>query len=95
MMASSATERNYRFFRTPRLWPHWPYLPLVRRRGTDLIDLGLLYDFQGTSGRTGYGVTVFRSNLYLVPATEEDLLALDKEVFDTWDELFAAGWRVD
>lgn len=95
MITLSTTERNLLFFRTPSLWPQWPYLPLVRRSDDEVVALGLLYDFQGTSGRIGYRTTVFYANLFLVPATEAELLVLEKEVFDTWDELFAAGWRVD
>jgi hypothetical protein len=29
-----------------------------------------------------------------VPDTEEELLALPKEAFDTWEEVAAAGWAV-
>ena len=34
-------------------------------------------------------------NLFLMPQTEAELLALPKEVFDTPDEMAAAGWCVD
>jgi hypothetical protein len=34
-------------------------------------------------------------NLCCVPATEEALLAQPREVFDTFDEIYDAGWRVD
>jgi hypothetical protein len=48
--------RQLLFFREPRLWPRWPFLPVVRR--TDgVLQFGLL--------------------------------------FDTAEEVHAAGWRVD
>jgi len=79
----------------PHLWPAWPFLPLVRRHDNGDFDCGLLYDFCGTSGRTGYRATVFVANLLFAPRTEEGLLALPREVFDTAEEVVAAGWRVD
>ena len=87
--------RDQFFFRSPTRWQAWPYLPVVRRRPDDETDLGVLYDFAHTSGRTGYGCTVFLSNIVFLPDTEEELLALPKEVFDTFEEVSAAGWAVD
>ena len=59
------------------------------------MDLGVLYDFRGTSGRLGYSSTVFLANLLLLPGTEEEFLALSKEAFDTPEEVAVAGWTVD
>jgi hypothetical protein len=79
----------------PERWPYWPVLPLVRRRDGAEPELGLLYDLRGACGLCGYGSTVFRGNLCFPPATLRELLALPKEVFDSPEELLAAGWRVD
>jgi len=90
----AALDRQLLFITTPALWPTWPFLPLVRRtRGK--MELGLLFDALGTSGRTGFSATVFACNLHLLPPTFEEFLALPKEVFDTTEELLAARWRVD
>jgi len=35
------------------------------------------------------------TNLFFVPATLDEMLALPKESFDTFEELLAAGWRID
>jgi hypothetical protein len=35
------------------------------------------------------------ANFFLMPEIEAEVLALSKEVFDTSDEIAAAGWRVD
>lgn len=59
------------------------------------MDLGVLYDFAHTSGRTGFGATVFLCNFFLLPDTEDQLLELPREVFDTPEEMTAAGWAVD
>jgi hypothetical protein len=94
--AAPERRRNLLFLRAPALWPAWPFLPVVRRgRGEDDPECGLVYDFRGTSGRTGYSATVLLANLFEAPRSEAGLLALPKEVFDTADELFDAGWRVD
>jgi hypothetical protein len=87
-------QRNLLFLTTPRLWPDWPFLPLVRRTPPG-EDLGLLYDCLSLDGRTGFSATVFFANLFLLPPTEDEFLALPKEVFATPEEVYSAGWRVD
>ena len=71
------------------------FLPVVRRHPGGAIDYGVLYDFRNTSGRLGYSSTVFITNLFLVPDTEEAFLALPREIFDRPEEVAAAGWSVD
>jgi hypothetical protein len=93
--AASERRRNLLFLRGPSLWPAWPYLPVVRRGRAEEPECGLVYDFRGTSGRTGYSAAVLLANLFEAPRSEAGLLALPREVFDTADELFDAGWRVD
>lgn len=86
--------RQLRTVTTPALWPVWPFLPLVRRssHGT---ELGVLFDARGAVGRTGYSATVFLTNVFTLPATVDQLLATPREVYDTAEELVAAGWWVD
>ena len=87
-------QRSLLFLSCPRLWPTWPFLPVVRRsRG--ITELGVLVDLQSVTGRLGFRSTVFRSNLFLVPRTEAELLRLPREVYDTPEELIAAGWEID
>ena len=93
--ASRERDRNLLFLTTPALWPFWPLLPLVRRRPGAEEECGLLYDALHRSGTAGYGAAVFFCNLFQVPPTEEELLALPREVHDTADEVYGAGWRVD
>jgi putative exporter of polyketide antibiotics len=79
---------------TPAAWPVWPFLPVVRRtRGDE--ELGVLFDAFGLCRLTGLSASVFLTNLFTLPPTLSALLALPREVFDTVDELVAAGWRVD
>ena len=93
--AGRERRRNLLFLRDPGLWPAWPFLPVVRRGRVEDLECGLVYDFLSTSGRLGYSATVLLANLFEAPRSEAGLLALPKEVFDTADELFDAGWRVD
>ena len=95
--AAKVTARRARvlvFFTRPSLWPAWPYLPVVRRgRGGE--ELGVLFDFRGTSGRTGYSATVLATNLFLAPADERRLLVVPREVYDAPEDVADAGWDVD
>jgi hypothetical protein len=86
--------RHLLLITTPALWASWPFLPLVRRcRGRE--ELGLLFDAMGTATLPGYSASVFFCNLYLLPPSFEEFLELPKEVYDSAEELLAAGWRVD
>ena len=87
-----ATARDLHFFAHPRLWPLYPFLPLTRRVGDAAQrQCGLLYDARGVSGRCGYSATVFLTDLFLVPASEAELLARPKLVYDTFEEVAEAG----
>jgi hypothetical protein len=95
-MADGVTRTRNRtvfFLSTPALWPHWPFLPVVRRtRGRE--DLGVVFDAR-SAGLTGFSATVFFANLLLLPANFEAFLALPHETFDSAEELADSGWRVD
>ncbi len=90
-----ATERDLRFFRSPRLWRQWPFLPVVRRSPDGEVECGVLYDCWTVGRRGGYSATIFLCNLFLLPRTEEAFLALPRETFDTPEEIAASGWRID
>ncbi len=91
--ARCARERALLFLTTPALWPHWPFLPLVRRAG-GREELGVVFDARAAR-LTGYSATVFKTCLFLLPPTFEQFLALPRDTFDTADELIDAGWVVD
>jgi hypothetical protein len=95
MSTDELRRRNLLFFTTPALWSLWPLLPLVRRRPGQEEELGLLFDALGRSNLTGFSATVFLSNLFLSPESQAEFLAMPKEVYDTPEEMFEAGWRVD
>ena len=79
---------------TPSLWPAWPFLPVVRRSNGE-EELGVLFDALRAAHLTGFSATVWFTNLFTLPPTLAELLELPKEVFDTAEEVAAAGWRVD
>jgi len=79
---------------TPALWPAWPFLPVVRRT-TGVQELGVVFDARHACGLTGYSATVFLGNLFELPSTLTEFLALPRETFDSAEELADSGWRVD
>jgi hypothetical protein len=97
----SAQEPPFKFFPVVPGIPDqlsrrtWPFLPLMRRRPGREEEYGLLYDALHVSGKTGFSAAVILSNFFLVPSDEAELLALPKETFDSPDEVFEAGWRID
>ena len=91
--ARRARERTVLYLSTPALWPHWPFLPVVRRTSGH-EELGVVFDARAAQ-LTGYSATVFFTNLFLLPTEFEQFLALPHETFDTAEELAEAGWSVD
>ena len=91
--ALGSRERTVLFLSTPALWPHWPFLPVVRRVGGN-EELGVVFDAR-SAGLTGYSAAVFKTNLFRLPSNFDEFLALPKEVFDSAEELADAHWRVD
>src|SRR4051812_47335515 len=91
-----ATARDLLFFRTPALWPLRPFLPVVRRPADQPEpELGVMYDARGVARLYGFSSAVFLGNLFHLPATEAELLALLRCVYDSAEELAADGWTVD
>ena len=86
--------RDVLVFATPALWPCWPFLPVVRRTA-GVEELGLMYDVRHVTGRTGYSAAVWFCNVFELPPTEAEFLSLPREVFDSCEDVAAAGWRVD
>ena len=93
---SSGRERarNLLLLSSPRLWPAYPFLPVARRTPAG-DECGLMMDLAGLFGLYGYGSTVFPANLYALPPTLAGLLALPRRAFDSADEVYDAGWRVN
>jgi hypothetical protein len=88
--------RDRVLFQTPTLWRYWPYLPVLRPHPSgEGQELGVLYDARRASDRYGFSATVFVTNVFLLPATEEALFALPRHVYDTADEMIEAGWTAD
>jgi hypothetical protein len=91
-----ASARDLLYFATPRLWHHYPFLPVIRRTaGSREIEYGVLYDARSVSGTYGYGCTVFSTNLFTLPSTEAGLFARPRHVYDSFEELASDGWVVD
>ena len=91
-----ATMRDLMFLSTPSLWSLHPYLPVIRRSAAgDRQQLGVIYDARGATGLCGFAATVFLVNVFSMPATEAELLASPRIVYDTFDELMDDGWVTD
>ena len=89
-----ARDRTVLFLTNPALWPCWPFLP-VARRTAGRKELGVVFDARSVCGRTGFSACVFFCNVFALPSTIDQFFALPREVFDSAEELFAAGWRID
>jgi hypothetical protein len=91
-----AGARDFVFFQNPHLWPHRPFLPLLRwRQGSSEPECGLLYDTRGLPHLCGLACTVFLQILFALPPTEAQFLAGPRVVYDTFDEVADDGWVVD
>src|SRR5437764_338608 len=89
------TERDLLFMSVPALWDAWPMLPVVRRHAGGGYDCGIMYDCRGAPKLAGRVATVWLCNLFTLPRTLDEFLELPRETFDSFEEVVAAGWRVD
>lgn len=94
-LTGEARARTLFFLACPDSWKFWPFLPLVRRKPDGEQELGVAFDALHARGLPGFSSSVFLTNLFLLPQTLAELLALPKESFDTPEELADAGWGVD
>jgi hypothetical protein len=89
-----ARLRQLVLLREPCLWKHWPFLPLIRRSDGS-PECGFLFDARRVCDRYGYSATVFLGSLLRLPPAAGDVLSMDREVYDTAEEVYASGWRTD
>ena len=54
-----------------------------------------MYDALHAGGRAGFSAAVFLCNLFELPPSATEFLAMPRRVYDTAEELLADGWRVD
>ena len=83
------------FLTQPKLWTEWPFLPLMRCLPGQQEEYGVLMDAWGAYELMGHSATVFFGNLFLLPRTLDQFLALPHETYDTPEEIIDAGWSVD
>lgn len=93
---AGSNERDLLFMSNPKMWDTWPMLPVVRHHADGSDDCGIMYDCRGGGPRlAGRVATVWICNLFLLPSTLDEFLELPRETFDSFEEVVAAGWRVD
>ncbi len=90
-----AGPRDLLYFGQPDLWPLRPFLPVMRYPVEGPREYGVLYDAVHASGTYGYSSTVWFTNLFDLPATEAEFLALPHHCYDNPEELASDGWVID
>ena len=86
MSAPNATSPSAVVLSDPSTWPLRPLLPLSRNAEGDWPELGFLV-------ATG-GPVVYRGSIYDIPPGL-DLSGFKSTEYETFDAVFADGWRVD
>lgn len=71
-------------------WPRWFFLPVKRWVGHDL-QCGVLHRQHPGPVRP----QVVRANIFNLPQTREEFLALPKHDYGSFDSLLDDGWEVD
>lgn len=79
---------HLKMIKTPDEWPAWPYLPIKRRDPNGgWPDCRLLW--------IGAPNRVVEANLFALPKTKEEFLALPYTQYDSPEAIVADGWIVD
>lgn len=95
MSPMKSPQRDLYFMADPALWITWPFLPLVRHHADKEDEYGVLFDAETVCSLMGYRCAVFICNYFLLPAKLDAFLALPRAVYDNFEEVITAGWRVD
>ncbi len=90
-----AGPRDVLYFTRPDLWPLRPFLPVMRYPVGESPEYGVLYDAVHASSTYGLSATVFVTNVFCLPRTEAEFLALPHHTYDSPEELAADGWLQD
>ena len=74
-----------------------PHVTLVEALASSDLDPGVARELapRHVCGLTGYSATLSFTNLFCLPSTLPEFLALPREVFDSAEELADSGWCID
>ncbi len=87
MRRSHSQEEELEMLKNSKKWPRWPVLPLIRHIPTDSLGYeGILFD----SPKVQF--TVYHGNIFM---DVWHLESCPKEVYNSFEEILAAGWEVD
>lgn len=79
-------DMNLRFMKSSDKWPRWPLLPIKQRGEPGFPNVGFLV--------CGAGPVVHRGAIFAVnPGDRWD--SFSREMYESFEALYAAGWRVD
>jgi len=74
------------FIKDDSRWPHWPILPLKRKK-KDGSEMGVI--------AIGRETTVLLTNMFTMPRTDKEYDALAKLNYETVEDVVTDGWIVD
>lgn len=100
-------QEDLELMQSPTRWPLWPLLPLVRR-GKDIFRdpgaLGFLVDPAGLSEKTRESAPApvrdkLATTVFLGSISELEVIRLSDQkrwqLFDSYEAILDAGWKVD
>lgn len=76
----------------PQCWPYYPYLSVIRITSNG-VQSGTMVDLFRKHNIPGYSSTIFLCERSECPLSLAHLLSLDREIYDTPEEVIEAGWR--
>lgn len=76
-----------RFMKSPDEWPRWPILPLQK--------IGTPREYGFLLAQEGFLTTLFRANFFALTPGWDPGKHEPKEIFESIEALYEAGWRVD
>jgi len=83
-------EHEVAMMQTPDAWPAWPVLPFKRMVNVDGafsdLECGFIVEQPPKDAKVLYIGTIFEVNM---------LSKLPQKRYETFDEIYADGWRVD
>lgn len=77
-----------RMMEDPDSWPAWPLLPLTRRVPDEEFECAFLVDQPGSEAKHLFKATIFEVKEVMADKTKQ-------ERFESFEDIYRAGYRVD
>ena len=76
------------YIKNIKRWNTWPFCPVMKKGEKDIDNVYGVIHVENLT-------TIKKANLFILPPTKQEFLALDGWTYDTVEKMVTDGWEVD